>query len=360
MILNEKIIDFDSSETNSYLGSSGTEYTGYDKVFLATGTKPCSSILRDEGDAGFESCVDHWGYLRVKPTLQLDHYKYKHIFAGGDVSNVIEEKTGYAATLAGVTIARNICRIEKGKPPIDQGTKRTLSAPLKALHGIESKGGIGRRNVQQLDILYKYTNIARIEKLNIFQKSFSFLNPTWAALKFFDEKEFMEMVQGNTTSFTSSLAIGKKPKLLYLPESYYTSTAFTTNTSHPDNNNKHNQKSDSHSILSFNMTHPIRQASTHSPKKSSTILTPSLHSRASSRNTVDLHVSTTNLSGSDILSVHKFEIRHHSKQDDLPSPCVLGPQTQQTNDYCFNVNHGLKPQPAVRAHYSNPNSTAER
>lgn len=154
VILNEKIIDFDSNETNSYLGASGTRYSNYDKVFLATGTKPCSHILRGEGDAGFESCVDHWGYLRVKPTLQLDHYKYTHIFVGGDVSNVIEEKTGYAATLAGVTIARNICRIEKGKPPIDQGTKGTLSAPLKALHGIDSKGGVGRRKALYLSCYY--------------------------------------------------------------------------------------------------------------------------------------------------------------------------------------------------------------
>lgn len=145
IILNEKIVDFDSLDSNSYLGSSGARYAGFDKVFFATGTSPCSDILQGDGDVGFESCVDYWGRLRVKPTLQLDHYKYKHIFAGGDVTNVVEEKTGYAATLAGVCIARNICRMEKKKEPLCQGSKGTLPAPLKPLHGIESLGGIGRR-----------------------------------------------------------------------------------------------------------------------------------------------------------------------------------------------------------------------
>jgi pyruvate/2-oxoglutarate dehydrogenase complex dihydrolipoamide dehydrogenase (E3) component len=145
IVLNENIIDFDSLDSNSYLGSSGATYSGFDKVFLATGTTPCSDILQGDGDVGFESCVDYWGRLRVKPTLQLDHWKYKHIFAGGDVTNVVEEKTGYAATLAGVCIARNICRIEKKKEPLYQGTKGTLPAPLTPLHGIESLGGIGKR-----------------------------------------------------------------------------------------------------------------------------------------------------------------------------------------------------------------------
>ncbi|KAI9485713.1 MAG: hypothetical protein EXX96DRAFT_546179 [Benjaminiella poitrasii] len=201
VILNEKIVDFDSEETNSYLGSSGTRYSGYDKVFLATGTTPCSDILQGDGDVGFESCVDHWGRLRVKSTLQLDHWKYKHIFAGGDVTNVVEEKTGYAATLAGVCIARNICRLEKGKAPLSQGSKGTLPAPSKPLHGIESQGGIGR------------------QQLSSFERTFAFLNPTWAALKYFDEKEFLSIVQGEAKFIRA--AIGKKPRRLDLPDLYY-------------------------------------------------------------------------------------------------------------------------------------------
>lgn len=145
VVLNERIVNWSYTDNNTYLGSSGIVYRGYDKVFLATGTSPCSDILESDSGIDFESCVDHWGRIRVKPTLQIDHWEYDHIFAGGDVTNVLEEKTGYAATLAGVCIARNICRMEKGKPPLEQGSKGTLPAPLKPLHGIESLGGIGRR-----------------------------------------------------------------------------------------------------------------------------------------------------------------------------------------------------------------------
>ncbi|KAF7728505.1 hypothetical protein EC973_006058 [Apophysomyces ossiformis] len=197
IICNERIIDFDSAETNAYLGTSGRVYRGYDKVYLATGTTPCSNIIQGDGDAGFESCIDHWDRIKVKPTLQLDHWKYKHIFAGGDVTNVCEEKTGYAATLAGVCIARNICRIEKGKPPLKQGAKGTVPAPPKPLHGLPSHGGIGR------------------QQLGLFKKTFSFLNPNWAALKSFDEQQFLRIVQGEAAA--SSLAIGKIPKYLEAP-----------------------------------------------------------------------------------------------------------------------------------------------
>lgn len=174
VVLNEKIVDFDSSDTNSYLGSSGASYTGYDKVFLATGTTPCSDIFQGDGDVGFESSVDHWGRIRVKNTLQLDHWKFKHVFAGGDVTNIIEEKTGYAATLAGVCIARNICRIEKNKSPLSQGSKGTLPAPTKPLHGIESRGGVGRRKYRFS--LY-YLLLILYRKPKFFKKDFCFFEP---------------------------------------------------------------------------------------------------------------------------------------------------------------------------------------
>ncbi|KAI8875141.1 hypothetical protein K501DRAFT_135305, partial [Backusella circina FSU 941] len=195
IVLNEKITDFNMSDTNTYVGSSGRLYSNYDKVFLATGTRPCSDILQGEGVVEFESCLDHGNRICVKPTLQLDHWKYNHIFAGGDVTNVAEEKTGYAATLAGVCIARNICRLEKRKEPLKQGTKGTLPAPSKPLDGIKSHGGL--------------------EHINAFKKTFAFLNHTWAALKYFDEGEFLNIVQGEVSP--TSNAIGKKPKVLDLP-----------------------------------------------------------------------------------------------------------------------------------------------
>jgi hypothetical protein len=288
VILNEKIVDFNSSENNTYLGSTGTRYVGYDKVFLATGTSPCSQILRGDGDVGFESCLDNWGRLRVKPTLQLEHWKYNHIFSGGDVTNVCEEKTGYAATLAGVCIARNICRIEKGKAPLKQGSKGTLPAPDKPLHGIESRGGVGRQH------------------LNSFKKAFSFLNPTWAALKYFDEKEFLNIVQGEAKLTTTS-AIGKKPSILDL-----------------DNEGE----SDGCSILSvnsiFNHHHQQHQQQQQQTKKKTTSLSPCVHDSALSTQSsieVPLEISTTNLSGSDIIS------SQHQEQLLFPSPTKSTPST---------------------------------
>ncbi|KAI8639862.1 hypothetical protein BD408DRAFT_391541 [Parasitella parasitica] len=264
VVLNEKIVDFDSAETNTYLGSTGARYSGYNKVFIATGTSPCSQVIRDDGDVGFESCLDHWGRIRVKPTLQLEHWKYTHIFSGGDVTNVREEKTGYAATLAGVCIARNICRMEKGKVPLKQGSKGTLPAPSKPLHGIEPRGGVGRQH------------------LNAFKKTFSFLNPTWAALKYFDEKEFLSLVQGEVKR-TTTAAIGKKPRVLYLNRS--------------------------NSILHLNST--IRHQQT---KNKAISLSPNMHNRLSPTQSatseiLPLEISATNLSGSDIISTQHHDTK---------------------------------------------------
>ncbi|ORZ20459.1 hypothetical protein BCR42DRAFT_370183 [Absidia repens] len=154
VVCNEKIVDFDTSGNNAFLGSSGRLYKHFDKVYLATGTTPCCQILKqprqtslhddDSTMMDLDTCVDNWDRICVKPTLQLKHWKYQHIFAGGDVTDVKEEKTGYAATLAGVCIARNICRMEKGKQPLEQGEGGTLPAPLSPLHGKNDQGGIGR------------------------------------------------------------------------------------------------------------------------------------------------------------------------------------------------------------------------
>ncbi|KAI9271325.1 hypothetical protein BY458DRAFT_555693 [Sporodiniella umbellata] len=200
IVCNEKIIDFDSSGENVYLGSSGRTYTQYDKVFFATGTRPNASLFANSTDSTLIDCIDAWGRIRVKATLQIDHWKYGHIFAGGDVTNVVEEKTGYAATISGVCIARNICRIVKGKQALKQGSKGTLPAPEKPLHGILEHGGIGKQN------------------LNTIKKRFSFLNPSWAALKYFDEQQFLRIVQGQGT-IHSSQVLGRLPRKLELPGS---------------------------------------------------------------------------------------------------------------------------------------------
>ncbi|KAI9362824.1 hypothetical protein BD770DRAFT_315832 [Pilaira anomala] len=199
IILNERITSCNTEDYNIYYGSSGNKYSEQDYlVLMATGVKLNTNfILTSTNDPPLDTCVDSNGTIRVKPTLQIEHWKYNHIFAGGDVTNVVEEKTAYAATLAGVCIARNICRLEKGKEPIAQGTKGLLPPPTKTLHGVESQGGLGKK------------------QLSFFERKLSFLNPTWQVLKYFNEKQFFKIVQ--ETSRKSNI-LGKFPKTLSLPD----------------------------------------------------------------------------------------------------------------------------------------------
>ncbi|CAO3675391.1 unnamed protein product [Umbelopsis ramanniana] len=197
VVLGERVIPFEDFQNEEivYIGASGKRYTNYDKVFFATGTKPASEILLRDTDE-FANCIDCSGRICVKPTLQVDHWLFQHVFSGGDVTNVKEEKTGYAATLSGVVIARNICRMEKGKRPIKQSECGTVAPPQRPLHGVSRHGGVGKEN------------------LSTFKKAFSFLTPHWAALKQFDETQFLSLVSGE--SQWSSSVIGRLPKKLML------------------------------------------------------------------------------------------------------------------------------------------------
>ncbi|KAI9262830.1 hypothetical protein EDC94DRAFT_607507 [Helicostylum pulchrum] len=199
ILVNERITTCNTQDYNVHYGSSGNKYSEQDfLVLMATGVKLNTSfILTSTNEPPLDTCIDVNGSVRVRPTLQIEHWKYNHIFAGGDVTNVIEEKTAYAATLAGVCIARNICRMEKGKDPIAQGTKGLLAPPTKTLHGVESQGGLGKK------------------RLSFFERKLSFLNPTWQVLKYFNEKQFFKIVQ--ETSKKSSI-LGKFPKTLTLPD----------------------------------------------------------------------------------------------------------------------------------------------
>lgn len=204
----------------AYRGSSGNIYTTKDYLILmATGVKLNTSFIqRSTNDPPLDTCIDSYGAIRVKPTLQIEHWKYTHIFAGGDATNVVEEKTAYAATIAGVCIARNICRLEKGKEPIAQGTKGSLPPPARTLHGIGSNGGIGKSKLFQHFIQSPYvqilTSFSMIEKLSYFERKLAFFNPTWQVLKYFNEKQFFKIIQ--ETSRKSHI-LGRLPKALGLP-----------------------------------------------------------------------------------------------------------------------------------------------
>ena len=228
VVLGERVIPFEDFQNEEivYIGASGKQYTNYDKVFFATGTKPASEILLRDTDE-FANCIDCNGRICVKPTLQVDHWLFQHVFSGGDVTNVQEEKTGYAATLSGVVIARNICRMEKGKKPIRQSECGTVAPPQRPLHGVSKHGGVGKGKeeifyaimaliengfIHEIIFLFSFWNPS--EKLSTFKKTFSFLTPHWAALKQFDETQFLSLVSGE--SQWSSSVIGRLPKKLML------------------------------------------------------------------------------------------------------------------------------------------------
>lgn len=219
IILNEKIKAHNSQGEYNYAGSFGRIYSSKDyTIFMATGVKVNTILLeKSTNEPSLEVCLDKNDLIKVKPTLQLEHWKYNHIFAGGDATNVAEEKTAYAATLSGVCIARNICRIEKGKCPIAQGTKGLLSPPVKTLHGIKSNGGIGKRKFIPMKFNCYHNTKPKLqpEKLSFIEKKLSFLNPTWQMLKYFNEKQYFKIIQ---QASTHSNIIGQVPKVLSLPK----------------------------------------------------------------------------------------------------------------------------------------------
>ncbi|RUP52211.1 hypothetical protein BC936DRAFT_137747 [Jimgerdemannia flammicorona] len=189
VVTDERILDFDWAEL-SFTSVKGTIYRGYDKIFMATGNKAQTNLL---SGPEWEEVLDNNGLVKVTPTLQLRKAGVDNIFVGGDITNVSEEKTAYSATLAGVCIARNICRMEKGKKPLRQGMAGLPAPPAEPLQGLIGK-----------------------TKLSPFKRTFAWLYPEWAALKQFNERQFLKLIQGE--SFMTSMAVGKLPRKLGLVE----------------------------------------------------------------------------------------------------------------------------------------------
>lgn len=137
------------------------------------------------------------------------------------------------------------------------------------------------------------------ESLSPFKKTFAFLNPSWAALKYFDEKEFLNIVQGEANLATSS-AIGKKPRVLDLPDTYYRDFAENRSSSA-------SIKSSNSSIYFQNQQQTNdHHNNTQNTKKSSPTSTTSPDTLSPSPSSSEniLRVSATNLSGSDIITTN--------------------------------------------------------
>ncbi len=105
-VFNEKIVDHPSS--NEFITKTGKKLVA-DVCIWCTGISIDTSCLE-----GFiPESVDEKRKIKVNESLQL--LEYPHIFAGGDVTAINEEKTARKAELHADIIATNIIRINQGK-----------------------------------------------------------------------------------------------------------------------------------------------------------------------------------------------------------------------------------------------------
>lgn len=106
LIFNEKIVDHPTEKT--FVTKKGKKIDA-DCCIWCAGTKVDTSFL-----SGFQSPpLDTSGRIMVNEMLQLP--EYPHLFAGGDLTSINEEKTARKAELHARVIASNIKRIHQGK-----------------------------------------------------------------------------------------------------------------------------------------------------------------------------------------------------------------------------------------------------
>eukprot|EP00160_Parvularia_atlantis_P006187 Unigene1537_Nuclearia_a/m.4782 Unigene1537_Nuclearia_a/g.4782 ORF Unigene1537_Nuclearia_a/g.4782 Unigene1537_Nuclearia_a/m.4782 type:complete len:602 (-) Unigene1537_Nuclearia_a:107-1912(-) len=127
VMLNKRVTSFDLF--NKVFITEHGERIACDKVYLATGPRPNTVFLR----SNHRAWLSPEGLVKVNKKLQVEGTQ--NVFAGGDVADLPVEKLAMAAIQHGVTIARNICRLEKDMPPYNSGEKGTmkLANPPKAM-----------------------------------------------------------------------------------------------------------------------------------------------------------------------------------------------------------------------------------
>lgn len=105
----------DTTPTNVQL-KDGTTLSA-DLVIPATGQTPNTQLLSGLGDisSSGESLVNPAnGFVRVKPTLQLQDQRYSHIFAVGDVADTGAHKAARPGAAQAAVVAKNIAAMIEG------------------------------------------------------------------------------------------------------------------------------------------------------------------------------------------------------------------------------------------------------
>ncbi|MFH1916635.1 MAG: FAD-dependent oxidoreductase [Nanoarchaeota archaeon] len=92
-----------SVKGKTYMTREGKKITA-DIAFICAGTLPNTSAIQ-------HPCLDERKRVKVNKHLQVENEK--NIFAGGDITNIQEEKTAQNAEAHGKIIAKNIIRLEK-------------------------------------------------------------------------------------------------------------------------------------------------------------------------------------------------------------------------------------------------------
>jgi apoptosis-inducing factor 2 len=114
IIYNERVI---SKKGKTYFTDKGTEVKAQTS-FVCTGITPNSKPLKKN----FGKLLDEKGQLQVNNFLQVN--QHENIFAGGDITNIQEEKTAQSSEKHGRLIVKNIRALENRVPLIEYKSKR--------------------------------------------------------------------------------------------------------------------------------------------------------------------------------------------------------------------------------------------
>ncbi|MDG6217999.1 MAG: FAD-dependent oxidoreductase [Candidatus Thermoplasmatota archaeon] len=133
-LFNEKVVDH--PRENEFVTEKDRKIEA-DVCVWCAGMKTNASFLE-----GFSpSTIDDFGRIKVKETLQLT--EYPHIFAGGDLTAINEEKTARKAELHARIISSNIKRLRQGKSLKKYRSKKSpMVISLGDTHGIGQFGRI--------------------------------------------------------------------------------------------------------------------------------------------------------------------------------------------------------------------------
>ncbi|CAG8565226.1 5614_t:CDS:2, partial [Paraglomus brasilianum] len=139
VILNERVqfsaSDIGSGDTTvSLVTDKGTKIES-DAQLVATGIHVNSGLA---GTLNSELIESGTGLVKVRPTLQLDHEGYEHIFGLGDVTSVKETKMAFRAGLQADVVVKNIVALTSEKKLIEY-----KSGPPLMFLTLGKTGGVG-------------------------------------------------------------------------------------------------------------------------------------------------------------------------------------------------------------------------